>query len=124
MITISHLSDLEKNLLVNCLFSEGIVSPQRKDLPPILKANDKLQKDGYSSRNRKDRPASFQTKKCAFPDDMCLANVGRHKPKMVSNYRRCRKCKTKAREKRTHYMCAECDVPSCNTTCFSSFPGK
>lgn len=80
--------------------------------------------DGYSSRKRKGRPASFQAKKCAVPDDVRLASVGNHMPKMVSNYRRCRKCSTKGKEKRTRCICAECDVPLCIGTCFSSFHGK
>ncbi|GFX20509.1 piggyBac transposable element-derived protein 4 [Trichonephila clavipes] len=42
---------------------------------------------GYSSG----RPSSFQAKKCVVPDDVRLASVGNHLPKMVSNYRRCRK---------------------------------
>ncbi|GFY31235.1 piggyBac transposable element-derived protein 4 [Trichonephila clavipes] len=41
--------------------------------------------DGYSSRKRKRRPASFQVKKCAVPDDVRLASVVNHVPKMVSN---------------------------------------
>ncbi|PRD35301.1 UNVERIFIED_CONTAM: hypothetical protein NCL1_11913 [Trichonephila clavipes] len=45
--------------------------------------------DGYSSRKRKGRPAGFQAKKCVVPDDVRLANVGNHIPKMLSNCRRC-----------------------------------
>ncbi|GFX83206.1 piggyBac transposable element-derived protein 4 [Trichonephila clavipes] len=48
--------------------------------------------DGYSSRKRKGLPASFRAKKCAIPDDVRLAIMGNHMPKMVSNYRLCRKC--------------------------------
>ncbi|GFV38814.1 piggyBac transposable element-derived protein 4 [Trichonephila clavipes] len=79
---------------------------------------------GYTSRKRKGRPASFQAKKCVAPDDVCLHNVGNHMPKLVSNKRRCMKRNRKTQEKRTHYMCAECDVPMCTTTCFSPFHGK
>ncbi|GFS88097.1 piggyBac transposable element-derived protein 4 [Trichonephila clavipes] len=43
-------------------------------------------KDGYSSRKRKVRPGSFQRNKCLVSDDVHLANVGNHIPKMVSNY--------------------------------------
>ncbi|GFV17048.1 hypothetical protein TNCV_656011 [Trichonephila clavipes] len=46
--------------------------------------------DGYYSRKRKECSASFQANKCV-QDDMPLANVGNHIPKMASNYRRCRK---------------------------------
>ncbi|XP_035229066.1 piggyBac transposable element-derived protein 4-like [Stegodyphus dumicola] len=49
--------------------------------------------DGFEKglpRKSKGRPASFQAKRCAVPDDIRLANVGNHMPKMVSNYRRCR----------------------------------
>ncbi|GFU47424.1 uncharacterized protein TNCV_3109091 [Trichonephila clavipes] len=48
-----------------------------------------------------------------------LASVGNHMPKMVSNYRRCRKYSRKGQEKRSRYMCAEWDVPLCIATCFS-----
>ncbi|GFX43490.1 piggyBac transposable element-derived protein 4 [Trichonephila clavipes] len=77
--------------------------------------------DGYSSRKRKGRPASFQARKFVVPDDACLPSERNHMPKMVSNYRRCRKCSRKKQEKRTHYMCAEYHVPLCIATCFSSF---
>ncbi|GFS65529.1 piggyBac transposable element-derived protein 4 [Trichonephila clavipes] len=80
--------------------------------------------DGYSSRKRKGRPASFQVNKCAVPDDVRLASVGNHMPKMISNYRRCRKFSTKGKEKKTSCICAECDVALCIGTCFSSFHGK
>ncbi|GFW59928.1 piggyBac transposable element-derived protein 4 [Trichonephila clavipes] len=80
--------------------------------------------EGYSSRKRKGHPASFQAKKCAVLDDVRLASVGNPMPKMVSNYRRCRKCSTKGKEKKTRCICAECDVPLCIGTCFSSFHGK
>ncbi|GFW63737.1 piggyBac transposable element-derived protein 4 [Trichonephila clavipes] len=66
--------------------------------------------DGYSSRKAKGRPASFRAKKCVVLDDVRLASVGNHTPKMASNYRQCRKCSRKDQEKRTLYMCAECNV--------------
>ncbi|GFX59619.1 hypothetical protein TNCV_3753841 [Trichonephila clavipes] len=44
--------------------------------------------DGYSSRKRKECPASFQAKKFVVSDDMRLASMENHVPKMVSNYRR------------------------------------
>ncbi|GFU05897.1 piggyBac transposable element-derived protein 4 [Trichonephila clavipes] len=37
---------LPKNLLANGLFSVGTVRPQRKDLPQMLKVNDKLERSG------------------------------------------------------------------------------
>ncbi|GFT62342.1 piggyBac transposable element-derived protein 4 [Trichonephila clavipes] len=80
--------------------------------------------DGYSSRKRKGRPASFQANKCVIPDDVRIGSVGNHMPETVSIHRRCRKCSRKGHEKRTRFMCAECDVPLCITTCFSSFHGK
>ncbi|GFX23599.1 piggyBac transposable element-derived protein 4 [Trichonephila clavipes] len=46
-------------------------------------------------------PASFQAKKWVVPDDVSVASVGNHMPKMVSNYRQCRKCSRKGQEKRT-----------------------
>ncbi|GFV97102.1 transposable element Tcb1 transposase [Trichonephila clavipes] len=76
---------------------------------------------GYSSRKRKGRPSSFQANTCVVPDDVRLASVGNHMPKTVSNYRRCRKCSRKGQEKRTRYMCAECDVSLCIATCFLFF---
>ncbi|GFT07779.1 piggyBac transposable element-derived protein 4 [Trichonephila clavipes] len=77
--------------------------------------------DGYSSRNGKGHLASFQANKYVVLDDVLLARAGNHTPKRVSNYRRCRKWSRKGQEKKTRYMCAECDVPLCITTCFSSF---
>ncbi|GFV69477.1 hypothetical protein TNCV_2778921 [Trichonephila clavipes] len=62
--------------------------------------------DGYSSRKRKGFPDSIQRKKCVVLDDWCFASEGNHIPKMVSNFRRYRKCRRKGQEKRTHYMCA------------------
>ncbi|GFW95572.1 hypothetical protein TNCV_1722701 [Trichonephila clavipes] len=50
-------------------------------------------------------------KKCIAPDDVRLASVENHMPKIASNYRRCRKCHRKGQEKKTCYMCAKCDVP-------------
>ena len=52
-----------------------------------------------SSANERDIPQEkgkdllleFQVKKCVVSDDMHLASGGNHQPKMVSNYRRCRK---------------------------------
>ncbi|GFV36099.1 hypothetical protein TNCV_346151 [Trichonephila clavipes] len=63
--------------------------------------------------------ASSQVKKCVVPDDARLASVGNHIPKMLSNDIRCRKCSKKGQEKRTRYLCPECDVPLCIATCFS-----
>ncbi|GFU65314.1 hypothetical protein TNCV_315231 [Trichonephila clavipes] len=55
---------------------------------------------------------------CSFPSkEVCssnaarLASVGNHMPRMISLYRRCKKCSRWSQEKRTH--CAECDVPLC-----------
>ncbi|GFV39764.1 hypothetical protein TNCV_869391 [Trichonephila clavipes] len=61
--------------------------------------------DEYSVRKRKGCPASFQAKKYVVLDDVRLARVENHMPKMISNYRRCRKCSRKGQEKRTRYMC-------------------
>ncbi|GFU11097.1 piggyBac transposable element-derived protein 4 [Trichonephila clavipes] len=74
--------------------------------------------DEYSSRQRKRRHASFQGRKCTVPDNIRLACVGNHMPKVVSNYRICRKCSRKGQEKMTRYMCAECSVPMriCNVS--------
>ncbi|GFS65217.1 ATP-dependent DNA helicase [Trichonephila clavipes] len=38
-------------------------------------------------QKRKGLPASFQAKTCVVPDDVHLASVGNHMPKMVSNYK-------------------------------------
>ncbi|GFV92991.1 piggyBac transposable element-derived protein 4 [Trichonephila clavipes] len=82
--------------------------------------------DGYSSRKRKGRPACFQAKMCAVPDDVPLARVGNHMPKMVSNYRRDvgNVAQKETKRERTRCICAECDVPLCIGTCFSSFHAK
>ncbi|GFU29577.1 piggyBac transposable element-derived protein 4 [Trichonephila clavipes] len=80
--------------------------------------------DGYSSRKRKEGHASFQAKKREVQDNARLASVGNHMSRMVFNYRRCRKWHRKKQEKRTHYMCAECDIRLYIGTCFSSFKGK
>ncbi|GFT70955.1 hypothetical protein TNCV_694881 [Trichonephila clavipes] len=50
---------------------------------------------------------SFQAKTCVVPDDVRLSSVGNHMPRMVSNYRRRRKCSRNGQEKTTHCMCAE-----------------
>ncbi|GFY24242.1 hypothetical protein TNCV_1012911 [Trichonephila clavipes] len=34
--------------------------------------------DGYSSKKKKERPASFQAKKCAVPDDVSFASMENH----------------------------------------------
>ncbi|GFV94962.1 hypothetical protein TNCV_1029601 [Trichonephila clavipes] len=60
---------------------------------------------------KKERTSCFQVKKCVVPDGVCLASVRIYMPKMVSNYRRCRKCSRKRQEKSTHCMCAEWCVP-------------
>ncbi|GFV97133.1 piggyBac transposable element-derived protein 4 [Trichonephila clavipes] len=61
--------------------------------------------DGYSSRKRKGRPDSFQAKECAFPDDVRLASVGNHMPKMVSNYRWCKECNKGTRKEAPLHVC-------------------
>ncbi|GFU18398.1 uncharacterized protein TNCV_1980791 [Trichonephila clavipes] len=55
-----------------------LVERCRKD---SLQALARLLIDGYSSRKRKGRPASFQAKKCVVPDDVRLASVGNHMPR-------------------------------------------
>ncbi|GFV13997.1 hypothetical protein TNCV_524741 [Trichonephila clavipes] len=79
--------------------------------------------DGYSSRKWKRRPTSFQTQKRVVPDDMRLASVRNHMPKIFSNYRRCGKCRRKGQEK-TCYMSVKIDVPLYIATCLASFHGK
>ncbi|GFW64584.1 retrovirus-related Pol polyprotein from transposon 412 [Trichonephila clavipes] len=51
-------------------------------------------------KKKKGCTASFQVKKCAVPDDVRLASVGKHMPKKASNYRRCWKCLHKKENKR------------------------
>ncbi|GFT70114.1 transposable element Tc1 transposase [Trichonephila clavipes] len=72
----------------------------------------------------KGRPTSFQVKKCVITDDERSASVESPMPKMVSNYRQCKKCIKKGQEKKSRNMCAEFDVPLDIATCFSSFSGK
>ncbi|GFV50044.1 hypothetical protein TNCV_2354291 [Trichonephila clavipes] len=76
--------------------------------------------DGDSSRKRNGRPASFLAKKCVVPDHVRYL-VGeiicqRGFPTMDDL--------RKGQDKRSRYMCAECDVPLCIATYFSSFNGK
>ncbi|GFV92257.1 hypothetical protein TNCV_3951121 [Trichonephila clavipes] len=80
--------------------------------------------DRFSSRKRKRRPGSFQAKKYVVVDNVHLASVGNHMPKIVSSYSRYRKYHIKEQEKRIRYMCAEGDVSFCSATGFSSFHGK
>ncbi|GFT21754.1 uncharacterized protein TNCV_2970021 [Trichonephila clavipes] len=80
--------------------------------------------DGYSSRKRKGRLASFQTNKCVVPDYLRLASVGeiicqRWFPNTddVGNV-------AKRDKKRGSAACVQCDVLLGIVTCFSSFHGK
>ena len=58
-------------------------------------------------------------------EDLHFANVGTHLPAGIGKgYKRCRYCSTKAKEKRTNVMCAECSVPSCAVPCFKLFHEK
>ncbi|GFT49196.1 piggyBac transposable element-derived protein 4 [Trichonephila clavipes] len=51
--------------------------------------------DGYSSRKRKGHSAGFQAKKRVVPDVLRPDSMRNRMPKMVSNYRRSRKCSRK-----------------------------
>lgn len=79
---------------------------------------------GFSSRKRRGVKPSFLAKKRTVPDEVRLTQVGNHHPVSGNTYRRCRKCSTKALEKRTKYMCTSCDVPLCIEPCFRQFHGK
>ncbi|GFY16506.1 hypothetical protein TNCV_735351 [Trichonephila clavipes] len=70
-------------------------------------------------KKKERRSASFQGKKCVVLDNVRLANVWDHVPKMVSSYKQCGKCSRMGQEKRTRYMCAECVVPLGIATCSS-----
>ncbi|GFY07868.1 hypothetical protein TNCV_4288041 [Trichonephila clavipes] len=67
----------------------------------------------WCSNKRKGGLASFHAKEYVIKDYVRLASVENRIPKMISSYRRCRKCSRKGQEKRTRFMCAECDVPLC-----------
>ena len=61
--------------------------------------------DGYTDRKRVGRPISFLANKKEVPDDVRLAGVGQHMPKLGDKYRRCHNCSSKIHEKRpTLYM--------------------
>ncbi|GFW99584.1 hypothetical protein TNCV_3418171 [Trichonephila clavipes] len=77
--------------------------------------------DGYSSRKRKGRPASFQAK-CVVPVDVSLSSVGNHMSKKISNC--IRNAAERDKKEDPSYMCTEWDVTLCIATCFSSFHGK
>ncbi|GFY12326.1 piggyBac transposable element-derived protein 4 [Trichonephila clavipes] len=79
---------------------------------------------GYSSRKREGRSASLKAKNCVVLVDVRFSSEEIHMPKMVTNYRRFRKCSRKGQEKRTRYVCSELDVPLCIATCVLSFHGK
>ncbi|GFV27082.1 piggyBac transposable element-derived protein 4 [Trichonephila clavipes] len=51
--------------------------------------------DGYSSRKWKGRSTSFKAKMYEVPEDVRLASVGNHLPKILPNCRRCWKCSRK-----------------------------
>lgn len=55
------------------------------------------------------------------PDDVRLDSVGKHWPKYIPNFRRCRFCSSKQNNKRTRLSCAQCDVPLCIVPCFEEF---
>ncbi|GFV50078.1 hypothetical protein TNCV_2354631 [Trichonephila clavipes] len=77
--------------------------------------------DRDSSRKRKGGRTRFQEETRVVPDDARLASEGNHMPNMASNYR---KCLIKIQEMLTLYMCAECDISLCLSTCFSCFHDK
>ncbi|CAH1961300.1 unnamed protein product [Acanthoscelides obtectus] len=80
--------------------------------------------NGYTSRKRRNKPVQFLSNKRAVPDEVRLADVGKHLPIQQATYKRCRLCSTKAAEKRTRYMCSSCQVPLCIQPCFNRFHGK
>lgn len=65
----------------------------------------------------------FKTKKGganAVPDEVRKVDVGSHMPELTK-FRRCRMCSTRAKEKRTKYVCKVCKVPLCAAPCFYNF---
>ncbi|CAH1962173.1 unnamed protein product [Acanthoscelides obtectus] len=79
--------------------------------------------NGYTSRKRRNKPVQFLSNKRAVPDEVRLADVGKHLPIQQATYKRCRLCSTKAAEKK-RYMCSSCQVPLCIQPCFNRFHGK
>lgn len=49
-----------------------------------------------------------------------LSNVGMHMPEVIKGYRRCARCSTKTKEKRSNIICPVCNVALCKG-CFSEF---
>lgn len=79
---------------------------------------------GFTSRKRPGRPVLFLANKKHVPDDVRLAAVGEHFASQGDTYRRCRKCSTRAHEKRTRFTCSFCKVPLCADPCFAKYHGK
>lgn len=48
------------------------------------------------------------------------SHIGSHMPELTK-FRRCRMCSTRAKEKRTKYVCKVCKVPLCAAPCFYNF---
>ena len=72
-------------------------------------------------------PAKGTAKKRNNPDGIKtvqnvirLSNVGDHMPTTIKNYRRCARCSTKAKEKRSNIICSTCNVGLCKS-CFTPF---
>ncbi|XP_055622963.1 piggyBac transposable element-derived protein 4-like isoform X2 [Toxorhynchites rutilus septentrionalis] len=55
------------------------------------------------------------------PDNLRLTDVGSHQLEQLPEYRRCRLCSTKTRNKRSKIQCTKCKVTLCATPCFRLF---
>lgn len=79
---------------------------------------------GFTSRKSRNKPVNFLANKRVVPEEIRLVAVGKHLPKKNTTYRRCRLCSSKIQEKRTRFICLQCNVPLCIDPCFTKFHGK
>lgn len=90
----------------------GVFTSRKRSAPPA-----------FTKRTSKQKSRSGE-KELGVPDELRLANVGRHFPKEEQSYRRCRLCSTKTNNKRSKYTCTSCKVPLCIYPCFQKFHEK
>jgi hypothetical protein len=79
----------------------------------------------YCSRKRLGRPTAMSSQKkvriaksVVGTDSSNKTHSTAHMPEVISTYRRCAYCSTKAKEKRSNVMCTFCSVCLCVRTCF------
>ena len=65
--------------------------------------------------------AALSRKPKGVPEDIRMRAVGVHMPVKLPNFRRCRLCSTRTRNKRSRIACNTCQVALCVTPCFADF---